>query len=128
MPDSFPAKRDASPIYAEVVPRELTEELQHVVDQDFTPFLEAAGDLCITRLLENFPEFFRENSGHSVEWIGYKEAGAQLVLRAFLQRVIHDGGRITREYPLRRRTDLLIEWPRGGRWDPGKVSKHVTEC
>ena len=75
---------------------------------------------CITRLLEN--------SGHSVEWIGYKEAGAQLVLRAFLQRVIHDGGRITREYPLRRRTDLLIEWPRGGRWDPGKVSMHVTEC
>ena len=92
VPDSFPAKRDASPIYAEVVPRELTEELQHVVDQDFTPFLEAAGDLCITRLLEN--------SGHSVEWIGYKEAGAQLVLQAFLQRVIHDGGRITRDWAM----------------------------
>ena len=25
-------------------------------------------------------------------------------------------------------TDLLIQWPRGGRWDPGKVSKHVIEC
>ena len=121
--------RMANPIYAEVVPRELTAELQDVVDQDVTPFLDAAGNLCTTRLLEGFQEFFRENSEHSVEWIGYKEAGAQLVLQAFLQRVINGGGRITREYPLgRRRTDLLIQWPRGGRWDPGNVSKHVIEC
>ena len=121
--------RIANPIYSEVVPRELTEELQDVVDQEVTPFLDAAGNLHISRLLEGFQEFFRENAEHSVEWIGYKEAGAQLVLQAFLQRVVNLGGRITREYPLgRRRTDLLIEWPRAGRWDPGKVSKYVIEC
>ena len=121
--------RIANPIYSEVVPRELTDELQEVVDQDATPFLDAAGNLRITRLLKGFQEFFREDSEHCVEWVGYKEAGAQLVLQAFLQRVINGGGRITREYPLgRRRTDLLIQWPRGGRWDPGKVSKHVVEC
>ena len=121
--------RIANPIYAEVVPRELTRQLQDVVDQDVTPFLDAAGDLRITQLLEGFQECFRENSEHSLEWIGYKEAGAQLVLQAFLQRVINGGGRITREYPLgRRRTDLLIQWPRGGRWDPGTVSTHVIEC
>ena len=121
--------RIANPIYSEVVPRELTEVLKDVVDQDVTRFLDAVGNLRITRLLEGFQEFFRENSEHSVEWIGYKEAGAQLVLQAFLQRVINGGGRITRECPLGlRRTDLLIQWTQGGHWDPAKLSKHVIEC
>ena len=121
--------RIANPIYAEVIPRELTEELQDDFDQEVAPFLDAAGRLRISRLLEGFQEFFRENSEHSVELIAYKEAYAQLVLQAFLQRVINGGGRIEREYPLgRRRTDLLIQWPQGGRWDSGKVSKHVIEC
>ena len=121
--------RIANPIYAEVVPRELTEELQDEVDQDVTPFLDADGRLRMARLLEGFQEFFRENSEHALEWIDYKEAGAQLVLQAFLQRVTNGGGRIVREYPLgRRRTDLLIQWPQGGRWGPGKVSQHVIEC
>ncbi len=36
----------------------------------------------------------------------------QLLLQAFLQRIINGGGRISREYGLgRKRTDLLIEWP-----------------
>ena len=119
----------ANPIYAELVPRELTHGLQDEVGQDVTPFLDAAGRLRVARLLEGFQESFPEHSEHSVEWIAYKEAGAQLVLQAFLQKVINGGGRITREYPLgRRRTDLLIQWPQGGLWDPGKVSKHVIEC
>ena len=83
--------RIANPIYAEVVPRELTQQLQGVVDQDVTPFLDAAGDLRINQLLEGFQKFYRENSEHSLKWIGYKEAGAQLVLQAFLQRVINGG-------------------------------------
>ena len=121
--------RIANPIYAELVPRELTEELQDDVDQDVAPFLDAAGRLRIARLLEGFQVFFRENSEHALEWIDYKEAGAQLVLQAFLQKVINGGGRITREFPLgRRRTDLLIQWPQGGRWNRDKVSQHAIEC
>ena len=121
--------RIANPIYAEVIPRELTDELQEYVDQDVAPFLDTAGNLLITRLIEGFQEFFRENSEQSVELIAYKEAGAQLVLQAFLQRVINGGGRITREYALgRRRTDLLIQWPKDGSWGQGSVSKHVIEC
>ncbi|MDR0703114.1 MAG: hypothetical protein LBF61_12080, partial [Azoarcus sp.] len=62
--------------------------------------------------LAAFQQFFREN----VEaWIGrfdYKEAGPQLLMQAFLQRIVNGGGRINREYGLgRRRTDLFIEWP-----------------
>ena len=38
------------------------------------------------------------------------------------------GGRIGRDYPLgHRRTDLLVQWPQGGHWDPERVSKHVIE-
>ena len=97
--------RIANPIYAEVVPRELTEELQEKVEREVGPFLDSSGRLRITRLLGNFQEFYRENSEHCVKLIDYKEAGSQLVLQAFLQGVINGGGRIGREYPLRPSTD-----------------------
>jgi hypothetical protein len=43
-----------------------------------------------------------------------KEAGPQLLLQAFLQRIVNGGGRIEREYGLGRlRTDLLLRWPYG---------------
>ena len=121
--------RIANPIYAEVIPRELTDELQDEIEQDVGPFLDSSGRLRMSQLLEAFQEFFRENSEHSADLITYKEAYAQLVLQAFLQRVVNGGGRIAREYPLgRRRTDLLVQWPQGGSWDTGEVSKHVIEC
>ncbi|MEG1660721.1 MAG: ATP-binding protein, partial [Bacteroides sp.] len=42
----------------------------------------------------------------------YKESGPQLLLQAFLQRVVNGGGYIDREYGLGRgRTDLLITKP-----------------
>lgn len=42
----------------------------------------------------------------------YQEAGPQLPLQAFLQRIINGGGRISREYgPGRGRTDLFLQWP-----------------
>ena len=45
-------------------------------------------------------------------WFSFKEAGPQLLMQAFLQRIINGGGRINREYGLGlKRTDLFIEWP-----------------
>jgi hypothetical protein len=68
-------------------------------------------------------EFFREHSEHWLERFEYKEAGPQLLLQAFLQRIVNGGGRVEREYGLgRRRTDLLVIWP----W-PGGVQKAVIE-
>ena len=58
------------------------------------------------------------------------EAGPQLLLQAFLQRVANSGGRIEREYGLGRgRTDLLVVWPRRGQAGlETPVDRFVIEC
>ena len=59
----------------------------------------------------------------------YAEAGPQLLLQAFLQRIVNSGGRIEREYGLGRgRTDLLIIWPRPGGAAPHAAGRFVIEC
>jgi Holliday junction resolvase len=41
----------------------------------------------------------------------YKEAGPQLLLQAYLQRVVNSGGHIHREYALgRKRVDLVVHY------------------
>jgi hypothetical protein len=68
----------------------------------------------MNKLLAAFQVFFREHSEHWIERFDYKEAGPQLLLQAFLQRIANGGGRIEREYGLgRMRTDLLLRWPCG---------------
>ena len=115
--------RIANPIYQEVIPRDLTWTTQAFLPLEPPRFFEG-GDLRVDRLLEAFQQFFREHSEHWVERFDYREAGPQLLLQAFLQRVVNAGGRIEREYGLgRRRTDLLIEWP-----VDGEVRKTVIEC
>ncbi|MCI5146639.1 MAG: ATP-binding protein, partial [Candidatus Electrothrix sp. AR3] len=73
---------------------------------------DADNRLDMQKLLTAFQQFFREHSESWIERFDYKEAGPQLLMQAFLQRVINSGGRINREYGLgRKRTDLVIEWP-----------------
>ncbi len=118
----------ANPIYREVIPRDLTYTTQEMsIHHDPAWYVDADGTLQVGKLLAAFQEFFREHSEHWVERFQYKEAGPQLLLQAFLQRIVNSGGRIEREYGLgRRRTDLLLVWPVGG--DPGRVQKVVIEC
>ena len=107
----------ANPIYREVIPRDLTYTTQELtVTHDPAWYVAPDGRLLITELLAAFQAFFREHSEHWVERFQYKEAGPQLLLQAFLQRIVNSGGRIEREYGLgRMRTDLLVIWPvRGG--------------
>ena len=131
--------RVANPIYGEVVPRELTWASQAKLTQDPAWYVSESGELELEKLLGAFQGFFREHSEHWVERFQYKEAGPQLLLQAFLQRVVNSGGRIEREYGLGRgRTDLLVLWPEGGgrvgggRGDavaPGaSTRKYVVEC
>ena len=64
------------------------------------------------RLLESFQDFFRRNSEHWIQRARYTEAGPQLVLQAFLDRVVNSRGRTDREYALGSgRVDLLVVWP-----------------
>ena len=130
-----PPLRIANPIYAEVVPRELTAAAQEGLVQELAWYVDAGGDLLVGKLLAAFQAFFREHSEHWVTRFDYREAGPQLLLQAFLQRIVNGGGRIEREYGLGRgRTDLLIVWPqRGDGADasgaaPPVERKFVIEC
>ena len=126
--------RIANPIYAEVVPRELTWAAQSSLLQEVDWYVDAEGSLDVGKLLGAFQAFFREHSEHWLGRFDYVEAGPQLVLQAFLQRVVNSGGRIEREYGLGRgRTDLLIVWPRGGGSGegtpgPAPADRYVVEC
>jgi len=103
----------ANPIYREVIPRALTYPIQVTLSQQTSWFISPeTGLLDMPALLTAFQEFFRENSEHWTERFHYKEAGPQLLLQAFLQRVLNGGGRIEREYGLGcGRTDLLVILP-----------------
>ncbi len=69
------------------------------------------GRLNMDKLLVAFQEFFRKNFEHWIDGFEYSEAGPQLLLQAFLQRIVNSGGRVEREYGLgRQRTDILILW------------------
>lgn len=121
----------ANPIYREVIPRELTDSVQLSFGGEFRtpPYVRADGSLDANKLLSDFQVFFRE---HSESWLRrflYEEAGPQLLLMAFLQRILNGGGRVEREYALgRRRTDLLIQWPKDRQQGfRGPVQKVVVE-
>ncbi len=107
--------RIANPIYAEVVPRELTWLAQEELEQEAAWYVDADGGLNVRKLLAAFQTFFRAHSEHWSKRFLYQEAWPQLLLQAFLHRIVNSVGRIEREYGLGRgRTDLLIIWPRAG--------------
>ena len=112
-------------------PPELTWAVQELLVQETAWYIDAGGGLDMHKLLGAFQAFFREHSEHWLGRFDYAEAGPQLLLQGFLQRVVNSGGRIEREYGLGRgRTDLMVLWPRGGeRAGPGaELDRYVVEC
>jgi AAA-like domain len=104
--------RISNAIYREVIPRELTWTRQLTIAQETSWYITAAGRLDMSLLLRAFQQFYRENAEAWIERFQYKEVGPQLLLQAFLQRIVNGGGRITREYSLgMKRMDLFLEWP-----------------
>ena len=122
--------RIANPIYAEVVPRELGYILQSSLGEQAAWYVGENGRLDMAKLLGAFRTFFAEHAEH---WLGrfgdYREAAPQLILQAYLQRIVNGGGRIEREYGLGRgRTDLLVLWPREAGQPSDLWERFVVEC
>ena len=128
--DAGQPPRMANPIYAEVVPRELGYVLQSILDVDDAWYVDDAGVVDLRKLLTAFATFYGEHAGHWLRRLReYSEAAPQLILQAYLQRIVNGGGRIEREYGLGRgRTDLLVLWPReaGAPYDLWRL--FVIEC
>ena len=117
--------RIANPIYREVILRELGSLVQEELTVEPAWYVAADGSLDVPKLLAGFQEFFRENSEHWMGRFDYREAGPQVLLRAYCHRVVNSGGRIEPEYATGRgRMDLLLEWPRG----EGRRDRFVVEC
>ena len=105
----------ANPIYAEVIGRTLSFRSQYRMDAERLPYVlqrygSAEGGLDMTHIMQDFQQFWRENSDVWTEKYEYKEAAPHLVLMAFLQRIINGGGHIVREFATgRKRMDLIVE-------------------
>ncbi|GHS93522.1 hypothetical protein FACS1894207_0060 [Bacteroidia bacterium] len=103
----------SNPIYAEVIIRTLNANSQKDFGESRYPYRMPRylkdGRIDMTYLMQDFQSFWRENSEIWIERYQYKEAAPQLILQAFLQRVVNGGGEIIREFAAGyRRIDLCV--------------------
>ena len=104
--------RVANPIYREVVVRVLGNVVEDNITAEPESFRLPDGRLAFRRVLRAFATFWREHGEILACGMPYPEAAPQLVLMAFLQRIVNGGGFIDREYGVGRgRVDLLIRFP-----------------
>ena len=104
--------RPANPIYAETLGRYLSYTLQQDVRMKVpeNPWVRDDG-LDMPGLMAAFQQFWRENADANTVPYQYTEAYPQLVLQAFLQRVVNGGGVIRREMALGKGAlDLGVEF------------------
>ena len=104
--------RIANPIYQEVIVRVLGSPVEGMMDADPRSYVTPTGMFDMERLLHDFAAFWRENSDILVGSVHYREVAPQLVLMAYLHRLVNGGGHISREVGIgRKRIDLLVRWP-----------------
>ena len=104
--------KPANPIYAETLGRYLSYGLQQNIRMKIqeNPWVKDDG-LDMPGLMEAFQQFWRENADANTVPYEYTEAYPQLVLQAFLQRVVNGGGVIRREMALGKGAlDLGVEF------------------
>ena len=128
--DANQPPRIANPIYAEVVPRELGSVVESGLDERAAWYVDDAGRLDMHKLLRAFSTFYGEQAEH---WLGrladYSEAGPQLILQAYLQRIVNGGGRIEREYGIGRgAVDIQVLWPEEAGQPSDLWTRIVVEC
>jgi len=87
-----PSVRIANRIYQEMIPRELIWTKQVMITHEQAWYITPERRLNMPKLLTAFQHYFRENAEAWLERFAYKEAGPQLLLQAFLQRIVNGGG------------------------------------
>ncbi|MCX6277548.1 MAG: ATP-binding protein [Bacteroidetes bacterium] len=100
-------------IYKEIIPRVLNLSFMANIIPKVSPqwFIKPDGRLDMDALLREFQDFYREHSESWLDKFSFHESGKQLLLMAFLQRIVNGGGSIAREMAVGRgRTDLVIEF------------------
>ncbi len=102
----------ACPIYREVIARELSLTAQDNLVLPRARWQRAEGKLDAPVLVNQFLQWWRENSDFAVRHApeGYREATVHLAFMAFLQKVVNGGGQIHREFAAGSgRVDLCVE-------------------
>jgi Holliday junction resolvase len=107
--------KPANPIYAEVIIRKLSFITQNALQNPKYPYKMPRylknGGIDVDYLMNDFQQFWRENSEFWIKQLDYIEAIPHLVLMGFLQRVINGGGDVIREYASGTgRIDLCIKY------------------
>jgi hypothetical protein len=104
--------RIANPVYREVIVRVLGSATEANITADPRSFVRPDGRLDFGRLLREFAAFWRAHAEILTSRESYHEVSPQLVIMAYLHRLVNGGGFIDREYGVGRgRVDLLIRWP-----------------
>ncbi|MEU6730122.1 ATP-binding protein [Nonomuraea wenchangensis] len=102
----------ANPIYREVLLRVLGDRTERFVKAEPRSFVLPDGRFDLPRLLQEFVTFWREHGETLIQQEGYHEAACQIILMAFLHRLVNGGGHLDREYAAgTKRLDVLIRWP-----------------
>jgi hypothetical protein len=120
--------RVANPIYREIIVRVLGASVEGSIETDPRSFVTADGRLHFERLLAEFAAFWREHGDVLATGLPYHEVSPQLVLMAYLQRIVNGGGFIEREYGVGRgRIDLLVRWTYRGRDGRRELRREAVE-
>ncbi len=102
----------ANPIYHEIIPRALADEVEIVIAHRTSWYRTPDGRLDMPALLEGFVEFWIDNADEMLSDQPYAEIAPHIILMGFLHRIVNAGGSIRREYALgRKRLDLYLRWP-----------------
>ncbi len=112
----------ANPIYREIIPRALTAANERFLPIRRAAYIAEDGRLLWNELLEGFVDYWKANAEWMLNRQPYSEAASQLVLSAWLHRIVNGGAEIEarpagvaaidREYAVGSgRVDLLVRWP-----------------
>jgi len=107
-----PTLRVANPIDREVIARELASGLEDEPLPGPRRFVDEDRRLNMKALLEAFGQWWIAHGETVAGRLDSHEVAPQLVLMAFLQRVVNGGGFVDREYGIGKGAiDLLMRWP-----------------